>query len=227
MAILFVQATQATSGGTQNGSINAAYPSNNTAGNLLICKVRIFDSNPGILPNTVTDSQTNTWVKAFDYLNSTPGGFGTIALWYVENCKAGANTVTMTTSGAHFNRFEMAEYSGIALTSSLETFTHAAGTGTAVNSGNITTTHANDLLIGSSEHDNGGPFVNTANAPWILRAQTDANQDLLCDQIVSVTGTYNFTSTFNSTASWSALIAAFQGAGSTFVPQASAFLVGL
>lgn len=73
-------------------SLSLAYPSNNTAGNLLIACiwVRTTPTAP-----TVTDTQGNTWNKAVGWT----GGVLT-SIWYTY-AKAGANTVTYNDPGVN------------------------------------------------------------------------------------------------------------------------------
>lgn len=202
----FVQAVQAT--GT-TASLVQAYSSNNIAGNLLVMVTRVY--NGGSATYTVTDTLGNTWVKA-------PGGFlshstASVDLWYVANCLGGPNTVTLTITNpvSTFPRFIIAEYSGIATVSALDTQSGAQGTGTISNSGNIITAQASELLVGFTENETTSGTANTPNAGFSAVRAFTTNRDLyLYDQTVSSTGTYSFGSTWGVSVGWGDFIAAFK-----------------
>jgi hypothetical protein len=204
--IAFVQSAQAVNGGFLLTSLSKAYTSNNVAGNLLVLVFRNFTGG-GFATPAVSDTQGNTWIPVYGAFSNA--GSANIAFFYVENCAGGANTVTVTNNSG-FPGFVILEYSGVAASSSLEAQTHATGSGTAANSGNITTSNAADLLVGFSENETNGGFSVSPGAGWTQRELEDGVS--ACDQIISSAGTYAFSSTIGGTASWSASIAAFKGA---------------
>lgn len=91
----FVQSTTTT--------LASSFTSNNTAGNMLVAIFVSLFNDQTVL--SITDSAGNTW--------KTPGidAHG-LQILYVENCKAGANTVTLTLSSGNFAWLALAEYSG-------------------------------------------------------------------------------------------------------------------
>ena len=89
-------------------------------------------------------------------------------------------------------------------------FSGASGSGTAANSGNITTSNAFDLIVGFCENDTNGSLGVTPGAGWTQRELVDGQS--VCDQIVSSTGTYAFSATIAGSVSWGAYILAFQAA---------------
>jgi hypothetical protein len=174
----FVQGTtQATSAST----ILASFPSNNTAGNLLIM---VFRVNAAVTVTSVTDSQGNTWIVSPDGNISTTGE--TYNFWYAQNCKAGANTVTLVISASDGTTMCIGEYSGVATSGALDG--HAAAAGTS--SGNITTTTAGDLLIGYGANNTGTVFV--AGAGYTIREQ-QSNVVAFEDNLAGAPGTYSAT----------------------------------
>src|SRR6202790_2331646 len=199
---------QSAIGTISNATLNLAYGSNNSVGNFLIAAVRFYNTtSPSAY--TCTDSQGNTWIK----LGNTIANAGsTIDLWYVANCKAGANTVTMSTGVPNNPNPEMAilEYSGIALVSSFDVSASAkAGANSnAPNSGPVTTSQAVELLIGFASNETAGGLTNTPAGGWTPRV-SDGDAFVL-DQITSTAGSYTFTSTLSANVSWSAYIAAFK-----------------
>jgi hypothetical protein len=208
MSIAFVQSLQATTGGAQPASLAQAFGSNNVAGNFLVCVVRVYTGGGGI-PIVLTDSLGNTWIHAGGFVNAF---VAQIDVFYCENCLGGANTLTASLGSGHYIRFAAAEYSGVATSSSLDVQNSATGTGTAANSGNVTTTNASDLLVGFCENDTNGALSVTPGAGWTQRELVDGES--LCDQIVSSTGTYAFSATIGGSVSWGAGILAFKAGAS-------------
>src|SRR5436309_2089955 len=93
-----------------------AFASPNTAGNFIAVVIRGGLSSSQVF--TVTDSNGNTYKQAAQIGSS--GSAVTNAIYYAENIKGGANTITasMTVSGPL--RFAILEYSGVATSNSLD-----------------------------------------------------------------------------------------------------------
>lgn len=127
-----VQERSTTGSGT---SIQLAFLSNNQQGNLLVAC--IGNGDDGDVLTNVTDTQGNTWQQAGFVVQ----GEVHVAIWYAENCKAGANTVT-----ANFTASEFASNLAIAEESLMEKSAafDVSNTGTAfdltVTTASITTT---------------------------------------------------------------------------------------
>ena len=213
---------QGKGGNTVQGTpFPVAFDSPNTAGNFLVA-LTDYTIQTTTLP--VTDSQGNTWIP-YTKVSWSSGGGRWSQVWYCENCKAGANTVTVTPIAVTAIQLVIAEYSGIALSSSPDgTIVNAiGGVNTTYASGNLTTSNANDLLIGLVINNLGSSYT---PAGGFASRQTSGNALLLVDQIVSSTGTYNNTGTLSSGAFWVAQIAAFKAARvatPTFAPVAGSY----
>jgi hypothetical protein len=209
MAIAYVQS--AYNGANTALSVATAYSANNTAGNFLVAAVHIYNNGGGPGTVTVTDTQGNTWVEAAG--NYTYGGLGNESIWYVENCKAGANTVTVsctTNGGSNYPKLAIGEYSGVATSSSYDTQNHGTGSSTSANSGNITTATAGELLIGFSSWVSGSGSTWTLPGGWTSR-QNHNSDGLVADQIAT-SGTYSFNPTIDASVTCGAYIAAFKAA---------------
>lgn len=204
MAIARVQAT-----GTTSNVV--AYGSDNTAGNLLVMCTTTSDDVTG-----VTDTAGNTWVKAVDLFDS--GGPLAVDIWYVENCKAGANTVTAANSfGSSFCAIWVAEYSGIATSTSLDKTASALDPTNNPNfdsGATSTTSQADELLVGAAGNLAGLTSTWTSPDTEQFDSTAGANRHLsVADQIVSATGTYSASGTWSSsTSNDPVLIATFKAA---------------
>jgi len=114
---------------TVDNTVSVAYPTANTAGNLLVVAVR-YGADPG----TLSDSKGNTYTQI---LSHSDGG-GYTKAWFAPNCAAGANTLTLSNKAAIWI---LLEYSDVQTASVLDASNTGATTLT------VTTTEANDLLV--------------------------------------------------------------------------------
>src|SRR5713226_557954 len=152
--ITLVQHTSKDAGTTTTSSL--AFVSPNTAGNWITVCVRGGLSNSQVF--TIVDSNGNTY-KQGAQLGFTVSAV-TLAIYYAENIKGGANTITVSDTVSGPLRFAILEYSGVATSNSLDVPAVAAtGTSTSPNSGNLTTTASGDLLLGAIATTNPGTFT--------------------------------------------------------------------
>src|SRR5258708_7905817 len=140
-----------------------AFTSANAAGNLIAVCIRGGLSSSQVF--TVVDSNGNTYRQASQIGFTTSAV--TLAIYYAENIKVGANTVTVSDTVSGPLRFAILEYSGIAVANSLDASVSATGLGSAPNSGNLTTTASGDLLLGTIATADSTTF--TAGAGYTLR----------------------------------------------------------
>jgi hypothetical protein len=107
-------------------SSSQAFAGSNVAGNWIGVVVR-----GGVMGETftVSDSNGNTYQQGvkLNVTVDTPAG-DTLAIYYAENIRSGANTVTVVGSAAATLRFAILEYAGVALASSLDVTAAAQGT---------------------------------------------------------------------------------------------------
>jgi hypothetical protein len=177
-----------------------AYPSANTLHNLLVVAVVADNANPIVNP-TISDTQGNTW-------NAVPGITGESGrptlVWYAMDCKAGANTVSISAPGSADNRITVTEYSGVALTAALDQVGDTTGSGTSVASPAVTTTQAAELIIGIMECDGTTPV---AGSGFTMRESDNVSG--FEDKIVAATGSYTATFTCGG-GGWGASIITFK-----------------
>jgi hypothetical protein len=145
-------------GGTSNtlNSLGIAFTSNNTVGNLLVCAGVVNASTLAGL--TITDSQGNAWTIA---LQDNWKSLSTFFMAYAPNCKAGANTVTITQLGSLISG-AISEYSGVSTTTPLDEagFSDSgSGTWTAATSGNVTTRENGELIVAAQGNSTGPASV--------------------------------------------------------------------
>ena len=207
-SIAFIQSAYATPQSSP-ASVTVTYAQAQSAGNLNVVVVGWNDSS-GQTP-TVTDSKGNTYVAAVG--PTVFGGFATQTIYYASNiaaAAANANTVTVTFSApAAFPDIRVAEYRGIATSNPVDAAVGAQGSSTSSSSGALATTNANDLLVGANLVQTG---TSGAGAGFINRGITVPDGDILQDQIVTATGSYNSSSSIAPSGSWIMQLVAFKAA---------------
>jgi len=205
--IKLVQHTGKDAGTTNSSSL--AFTSNNTAGNFIAVVIRAGKSGQVL---NVSDSHGNTYKQAV-LLNMTLDG-ETNAVYYAENIAGGANTVTVSDNiSAATLRFSIMEYSGVALTNSLDNASAAEGTGTAPSTANAPTSWGGDLLLGEIVTAN--PAAYTAGAGYKIEdfVPAEPNTKLIGeDQIQTTAGNASANATIGASDNWGAVFAAFKSA---------------
>jgi hypothetical protein len=215
-AIAFVQRNSADPQ-TPQTTVTVAYTAAQTAGNLNVVVVGWNDSTAKV--NTVTDTKGNLYALA-----ATPvvqSGTASQAIYYAKNiaaAAAGANTVTVTfTVAAAYADIRIAEYSGLDTVNPLDVSVGAQGNSATSNSGAVTTTNANDLLVGANLVQT---LTSGAGTGYTSRVITSPDGDIFEDQVVKATGSYNATAPVSS-GLWIMQMVAFKAAGSGPPPPVS------
>ena len=206
-SIKLVQHTSKDAGITNSSTL--AFPTNNTAGNFIAVIIRAGKSGQAL---NVSDSHSNTYRQAV-LLNMTLDG-ETDAIYYAENIAGGANTVTVSDNlSAGTLRFSIMEYSGVALTNSLDNAVVAEGSGTSPSTPNAPTSWGGDLLLGEIVTANPATF--TAGAGYKIEDFVPAEPNTKVigeDQIQSTAGSASANATIGASDSWGAVFAAFKSA---------------
>ena len=198
-------------GDTQVGSgttASLAFPSANTAGNLIVVYV-VWD-NPGTV--TVSDTRGNTYTAAT--ARQTWGSNWSAQAFYASNILGGSNTVKATfgTAITSFGIVYLHEYSGLATASPVDASASAVGTSASMSSGAVTTTQANDLLFAA------GASANTVTTPGTgFTPRLTGFGNLTEDRVVTTTGSYAGTATQNGT-TWVMQLLAFRVASTAIGP---------
>jgi PKD repeat protein len=197
---------------TGAASINTAFPSGVTSGDLIAVGVSGWP-NAGTI--TVTDSLANVYTRAASVQLTSGNSF--TALFYAKNIKGGADTVTVAgaASGTQLSMV-IAEFSGLDPVSPLDASAGASGSGNAPSSGNMTPTTAGDLVIGSNTHD--ATTVTTAGSGFsmIAIATEDGNthQSLASEYALGASGSPQpAIFSLAATAPWAQVGAMFKAAG--------------
>ena len=207
-SIAFVQVSSAVP--QQGAQVTATFAKAQTAGDLNVVAVGWNDATAQV--TSVTDSMGNPYTLAVGPTVQT--GTATQAIYYAKNifaASANGNTITVAfNTVAKYPDLRVAEYSGIDPTNPVDVVSAAQGTGTLSSSGSMTTTNANDLLVGADlvqDQTFGG------GAGYTSRVLTSPDGDILEDEIVTMSGSYSATAQSNGNA-WIMQMVAFRAAGS-------------
>ena len=203
-------------------TVGVAYKGAQTAGNLNVVVVGWSDAVSAV--STVRDSAGNSYALAVGPTVNTGGV--TQAIYYAKNivaAGAGANTVTVTFNrSASFPDIRVMEYSGLDLNNPLDGAAGAVGSNAAADSGAVTTTAGNDLLVGANTVMT---RVNAAGAGYTNRVITYPDGDLVEDQIAASVGTYHATSPLADAGPWVMQVVALKAAGAVPTPTAPGSLL--
>src|SRR6266568_5467503 len=206
--IALVQHASKDAGTTTISSLAFASPT--TAGNWIAVAIRGGLSSSQVF--TVVDSNGNTYRQAAQ-IGFTSSAV-TLAIYYAENIKGGANTITVSDTVSGPLRFAILEYSGVATSNSLDVFATATGTSATPNSGNLTTTTSGDLLLGAVATTNPGAF--TAGTGYKIEefVPAEPNTKLASeDQIQSSAGLASAAVSLSGSDVWGVVLVAFKPAG--------------
>jgi galactose oxidase-like protein/IPT/TIG domain-containing protein/PKD domain-containing protein len=205
--IALVQHTSLNSSGT---SATLAFNLNNTAGNWIGVCIRAGAVNETF---TVMDSNGNTYRKAIQF--SETGNGNKLGIFYAENIRGGANTVTVSDTTSATLRFTVLEYSGIAASGSLDGTAVAQGNSASANSGNATTTANGDMLLGTIMTSGTAAF--TAGTGYKIEESVPAEPStklIAEDQVQTTARAASASASLGAADFWAAGVAAFKAAGS-------------
>ena len=198
----FVQAVANWASGSAS-SFSLSFPANTTAGNLILVGL---DFTSSATFSSITDSQGNTFSEVGNQLIS-PGGIRT-RVYYANNIKGGADTVTVNLSGtSSYIEVYLTEYSGVNQATPIDAQAGASGTAGAVSSGNATTTVAGDMIYGFCLGDS----VCTVGSGFTSRSTFNGN--LVEDMTAGNAGAYAATGSANS--GWTMQMVALKPASSS------------
>jgi Concanavalin A-like lectin/glucanases superfamily/Abnormal spindle-like microcephaly-assoc'd, ASPM-SPD-2-Hydin/Fibronectin type III domain len=207
--ITFVQVNSATPQ-SPSTSVAVPYPAAQGAGDLNVVVVGWNDATAQVL--SVVDTLGNSYQRAVG--PTVRAGAATQSIYYAANiaaAPANGNTVTVTFSpAAVFADVRIAEYRGIAPVNPVDVTAAAQGASTSSNSGTVTTTNGNDLLVAANMVQNSttGP-----GASFTTRVITVPDSDILEDRIVTATGSYSAAAVVSPSGWWIMQMVAFRAAG--------------
>ena len=202
---------------TSGSQVGVVYPAAQTSGNLNVVVVGWSDSVATV--TSVTDSKGNFYVRAVGPTVLAAGVSQSI--YYAKNiagATAGTNTVTVKfNTTASYPDIRILEYSGLDVNNPLDAFSVGTGTATAMDSGGVVTSNANDLLVGANTVLTS---TSAAGSGYSNRVITYPDGDLVEDKVVTAVGSYHATATLSNAGGWILQVVAFKAAGAAPAPTA-------
>lgn len=198
-----------------NGSgttIDIVYPGNVSANSLLLIGCS-FWSNPAATVTGATDTVSTSYAAAIT--GTLADGLSRVHLIYGKAPSSGANTVTVTFSQSGSGSCSADEFIGQHATPLDAAGTVSTGTSTAP-SASVTSTVANDLIVGvMTQSGNASPTI-TPDAGWTQIGEeevgtTDMPHSLIF-KIVTTAQPYTPSWTLGASEPWGAIAAAFKPA---------------
>jgi hypothetical protein len=207
LPITFVQSNFAVPQ-TPQTTVAVAYALVQTAGNLNVVVVGWNDSTATV--SSVMDSSGNSYSPAI--APTVISGTLSQTVYYAKNIAgagAGTNTVTVKFStAAVYPDIRVLEYAGIDTTNPLDVSAAASGNSATSTSASVTTTYANDLIVGANmvyTHTSG------PGAGFTKRVITSPDGDIDEDKVVAAISSYNATAPLTSSGPWIMQMVAFKG----------------
>lgn len=217
MAITIAQHTIAN---VNASSITKAFASNNTAGNIGVAFV-FFQNITSI--NNFSDSSGNTWVfltSGTDTVNA-----GITSVYYCLNLKGGvAANITVGLVGTSYLTLALIEgAAGAGFVWSTDGHAYNFASGTAISSGNFTTTGANDLIAAYSEA--GAGTITPTGGLTALDTDPGNNIGTSMWKTTSASGTQSATATLAPSGNWDMSGVAFFAQLSSAIAKPVPFLL--
>jgi hypothetical protein len=206
-----VQSTSATESASST-SLSGSFPVPTAGGDLLVLSASEYNGATNHI-TSVTDTAGNTWKLVGSY--DTPSHNSNGEMWYAANASPTA-TVTVHNSAAAFVSFEVQEFAGMSATGPVVVSSGASNTGTAANSGTVTSTAVNQLAVGFvAGHANAEPM--TVTSPGYTNLAQQATTGSIATvvsgyQVLGPPGPQNYAGSFGTGMYWAAGIAIFSAA---------------
>jgi Tfp pilus assembly protein PilV len=185
------------------GTQTVSFTNPTTAGDLIVISVETYG---GTSAPTVSDTSNGTYTETTE--NPVASYYEATA--YVLNANS-TLSVMVNTHGAGDMSVTIAEFSGY---TSVDKSAGAKSTsGGTFSSGSVTTSYADDLLIGTIGSNGSGTITITGTGTYTATTHesvSNASEELAYEQVTS-TGSYSFTGTGEGGAYWGAQILAFEG----------------
>lgn len=184
---------------TNGASTTATFSSPATAGNLLVAAAYTNGSSATL--------DVTGWTLAVE--TNYSGTASSVGIWY--KISSGGETA-VTSTGNTICRLHIAEYSGIDATPLDQTNSNMMNTVTAINTGSITTTVADELIITAAANVASSSGTRDWNNSFSVLYDDATGPRLLSgERIVTSAGSYSSTATLNTSNSNSgAVIASFK-----------------
>jgi len=187
-----------------------------TEGSLLVvCFSGYLNSSTNAI--TISDDKGNTWQAAEEGYSN---GSSMAGIWYAKNAAAGVTTLTIndTEDQTCFLLVVLIEYSNVNTTAPIDQSNEAIANSASWDSGDVTTTQADTVLIGVMGQDSATRTL-TEDSPWVLifkeEDQGSYTPISVSEIIATSTLTDAYTGEMDGIAMWYSAVVAFKAASAT------------
>lgn len=206
--IFLVQSSSGAGSGVS--TLSQAFPTANTAGNLIIAFVRMSTTSQAV---QISDTSGNVYQDAVQQAQSADGH--QTHIFYAANIASGVNTVTVSFSETNNHPWlAIYEYSGLDPVSPLDKTAHAEGFGSAVNSGSTQSTSSSPELIfaGVGLPASSAQTVTADSGFTLLQQDAPPDNSRAANEqvIVNTTGSYASSFILSDATNWTAELATFR-----------------
>jgi hypothetical protein len=192
-SVRFVQVAAATPQGAVS-TVRVRFRNPQGAGDLNLVAVGWNDTTAP--PVSVSDTLGNSYAQ----VGTTHGQGLSQTIYLAPNIHGGANSVTVTFGSAvSYPDVRVLEYGGLATSQPLDAIQGATGSGARASSQNLTTTSANDLIVGLGM--TAGAFSG-AGGGFRARVVTAPDGDIAEDRTGATAGAYAATAPLAGSAAW-------------------------
>jgi len=196
--------------GSATTTVTLPVPS--TPGDLLVLSASQYTGATNHI-TSVTDTAGNTWTKiGSGYFVSGHNSDG--EMWYSPNAKS-TTTVTVHTASAATISFEVQEFAGVAAASPLDVDTGTSNTGTAASSGSVSSTVANELVVGFVAGHNNAEAISVTSPGYTTEAEQTSSTGSVATviagyQVLASPGPQTFAGSFGTAMYWASGVAVFK-----------------
>jgi hypothetical protein len=197
---------------TSSTTLSGSFPAATTAGDLLVLSASVYTGATNPI-TSVTDSAGNTWTR-IGTAHFVSGHYSDGEMWYSANAKP-VTTVTVHNGSAASVAFVAQEFSGVATTGPLDVSAGTSNTGTAASSGSVTTTAANELVVGFVAGHNNAQAITVTSPGYTDQSQQTTTGTNIASvvtgyQVLASPGAQSFAGSFGSAMYWASGIAMFK-----------------
>ena len=208
-------------GGTANNSVSAALPSAVTSGNTILVATEAAFPADGELVSSVADTLGNSYTAIPASVNTNCAHY--IEWFYATDVLGGPDTVTANFagySGGGGGTVVPMEWSGVGAfdVATNDLNAEKCPWSSVVNTGTITTTNADDLILAFFVDTSGAESVTAGSGYALIDSELAAADHGVEAQSVSSTGSYSASFTLGTSVNWEGDIVAFKAGGSSGPP---------
>lgn len=206
---------QSATGSGTSTALTVPLPTTTTQSDLLVLSASVLTGATNHIVS-VTDSSGGSWTRVGAYAVSGHNSDG--ELWYRANAPA-VSWVTVHLATAVSTAVQVQEFAGVATSSALDASAGFPSTGTAADSGTLTPSAGNELLVGfAAGHANTQAMTPTVagftSLPMTLSGTSSSAATLVSGyEVLATPAATSYGATFPKAMYWAAGIAAFRAAG--------------